>query len=280
LPDAGSHTSVIPKGETETIFASADRVAGNITTAEFDMKGAVVGIFVQDGRVVDNSSRVIFGTPVTWTTQDQTDCIDANILNGVQRNPSTSSEMIWDWGSIATRTLSTQINVATVSLNPANSITIVVEFSDDDVSYGSPQTIGSTGGAVNNQEVRTDLTAQSFRYTKIRPSVQANSTRATIREIWEITTIGGASDLTFEARDTERSDWKVISPTTAIPQVAPNATGATFPLVSQIGQGQINEMFLPTADVADIKMIRAVLTTSADGVSNTSVVLIKVNTHV
>ncbi len=280
MPDAGTHTTIIPKGESEIIFASAERAANNVATAEFDMKGAIVGIFVQDGRVVDNSGRVKFGTPVTWTTTDQDDCVDTNKFNGVQRAPTTSSEMKFDWGSIATRSISTQINVATVSLNPANSINMTVDFSDDDVAYANPQNIGSTGGGVNNVEVRTDLVAQSFRYTRIRPSVSVSSVRCTVREIWEITTVGGDTQLTFEVRDTTRSDWKVLAPTTPMKVIDVFTNGATVTTTDPVGQGQINELIMPTADAAGVKLIRAVLTTSANGVSDTSVILIKVNTHV
>ena len=52
-------------GETETLFASAERAVGNVTK-EFDMKCALYAIVLQHGVVVDNGARVTHGTSKSW----------------------------------------------------------------------------------------------------------------------------------------------------------------------------------------------------------------------
>ncbi len=266
-------------GATETLFAPIERAADSVFMQEFDMTGALYAVIVQDSRIVDNSTRTVQGVPVGWINQDVLDSIDNNITNGLERNLNSSSEMRIDWGSIALRQVRTVFQLRTVSNNPANSIRFDMEFSDDDIVYANSQFIGSTGGLPNTVNINIDLTSQSFRFTKVVVT-QANNTRGTMREIYAPALSGGASDLFFEAFDSERGDWKRIFLTTPLDTLRPIDTGATVVQTDQIGEGQDNRLIMPTATQTSMNLIRAVLTTTDDGVSSTSVVVIKTNTVV
>ncbi len=277
----GSGGGSLRFGESETIFPSAQRAVNSVVTQEFDNTGALYLVVIQDGRIVDNSSRTNQGVPVTWSVQAQTQMIDNDITNGIETNPnSTTSEAKHDWGSIAVRTVTVVGNVRTISNNPANSIVLAMEFSDDDIVYANSQDIESTGGIVNSKDFNNTLAAQSFRYTRVYARVQANSTRATVDELYDKATTGGATNLTFEVFDAERGDWKPLDLTTPIDEVRPIDTGAQFNVISQIGEGQDNRLIMPTATQSAMNLIRAVLTTTDDGLSDTSVVFLKTNTVV
>jgi len=264
-------------GATETLFAPIDRANQSVFMQEFDMTGALYAVVVQDSRIVDNSSRANQGTPVGWSVLAQTLMIDNNITNGEVTNVNSSSEVRHDWGSIASRIVTVVGQVRTTSNNPANSIRFDMEFSDDDIVYANSQFIESTGGVVNTKNFNVDLLSQSFRFTKVVVT-QANNTNGTIHEIYNKATSGGATDLFFEAFDSERGDWKRIFLTTPLDTLRPIDTGATVVQTDQIGEGQDNRLIMPTALQSGMNLIRAVLTTTDDGVSSTSVVILKTNT--
>jgi hypothetical protein len=277
--DGGTGGGSLRFGATETLFAPIDRANQSVFMQEFDMTGALYAVVVQDSRIVDNSTRTNQGTPVTWSVAAQTQMIDNNITNGIETNVNSTSEVRHDWGSIASRVVTVVGNVRTTSNNPANSIRFDMEFSDDDITYANSQFIASTGGVVNSQNFNVDLLSQSFRFTRVVVT-QANNTQGTIHEIYAKALSGGATDLFFEAFDSERGDWKRIFLTTPLDTLRPIDTGATVVQTDQIGEGQDNRLIMPTATQTSMNLIRAVLTTTDDGVSSTSVVIIKTNTVV
>lgn len=285
LPQAGAGGGNNLFGESTTLFASLERPALDVSVFEFDMKGAFYAVVVQDGRIVDNSTRTNQDAPIGWTVQAQTDAIDNNISNGIEDLTSGvfSNEMRHDWGSVAVRTPRVVDQLRTTSNQPNTTVSMRVSFSDDNITYGATTIVHSftAGGPVTQQSTFT-FAPTSFRFSKIEAgnTGAASTGAAIVREIYDPALSGGKTDLTFEVFDNERSDWKPLLLTTAIPSINPIETGTTEIRTDQIGEGQINALVMPTATAGGMRLIRAVLTTSFDGVSDTSVVLLKTNTLV
>ncbi len=272
--------ALVCDGETETLFASAERVNGNVTK-EFDMKCALYAIVLQHGVKVDNGARVVHGTPVGWSGADHSAAIDNNTANGGEvATGVTIAEMIIDFGSAATRIIRLFGQVKIIGSGPSSTSLIRVSYSTDDISYTGLETlITITSGQTITLDSDAQGTSTNFRYVKIEGvGTGALSEFATIREVYAEADTGGITDLTFEIKDSARSTWVDMPISPLMPTINPMLNGDPETSLTQLGVGQAISAILPGATSGGIKLIRAKLTTTK-GKSDTSVVIIKVNTQ-
>lgn len=286
MPDAGKPITVLPEGETETLFTSADRVVGT-AAKEFDMKGALYAIVLQRGTPVDNASRVTIGTPILWSTAAHDAAIDDNISNGVNAAPAvgTDAEMKIDFGSNTTRQPHLYGRVSINAAASSTTIRLSVSYSTDDISYTGEEVLitrtDSSGGLVITD---TDVqgTSSSFRYIRILGQKTSGNgiVTAMVREIYNEEDTGGRTILSFEVFDTENSAWVSLPLTSAFAATDARVNGVSFvDQFNQLGLNMTNHVLFPSNIQAGTALLRAVLTTDK-GKSDTSVVILKCNTFV
>jgi len=283
MPDAGKPITVLPEGETETLFASAERVVGT-AAKEFDMKGALYAIVLQRGTSVDNASRVTIGTPILWNAASHTAAIDDDVTNGGGATPvvGTDAEMKIDFGSAAVRQPHIYGRVGILGAASTTVVQLRLAYSTDDISYTGEEiliSVSSNSAAFLDTDVQG--TSQNFRYIRIRGvKTQGNGVASTIvRELYNEEDTGGRTVLNFEIFDTANSIWVNLPLTTVLGFTDPRATTTPVDQFNQMGLNMTNHALFPSSIQAGTALLRAVLTTDK-GKSDTSVVILKCNTFV
>lgn len=237
--------------EFETVFDSSVKTTEQ--TALFNTKGATNIVVMQTATNTPPTARVI-ESETNWS--GAATAIDDNLNNETCTDIGTSvsgtGTMVVDFQSIATRNISTKARASLScdsSGQSSNTASVSVEYSTDNISYsgggGIVSVAGSSSGSPNVTSTRTD-NGVNMRYARITgvhndATVNCSSYNACCFECFDDAGLG-TSTIQFELLDDERSEWRVIIPTSVFPTQDAN-TGSNN--LTMVGHNMTERYALP-----------------------------------